>query len=46
VANLVLWSGDPLETQTRVLAVYIRGQKQSMESRQTRLFQKYRGVVR
>jgi len=45
-ANLVLWSGDPLEIQTRVVAVLIHGQKQPMTSRQTQLLQKYRGVTR
>lgn len=46
VANLVLWSGDPLEIQTRVVAVYVRGQKQSLVTRQTQLLQKYRGAPR
>jgi len=46
VANLVVWSGDPLELSTRVVSVYIRGQKQSLVSRQTQLFQKYRGATR
>lgn len=46
VANLVVWSGDPLEPSTRVISVYIRGQKQSLVTRQTRLLQKYRGIVR
>lgn len=45
VANLVVWSGDPLEIQTRVIAVYIRGKKQSLANRQTELLQKYRGVA-
>jgi imidazolonepropionase-like amidohydrolase len=46
VANLVVWSGDPLELSTRVVSVYIRGQKQSLVTRQTQLLQKYRGVPR
>ena len=45
-ANLVLWSGDPLETTTRAVAVLIHGQKQPMTSRQTQLLQKYRTVTR
>ena len=46
VANLVIWSGDPLEIQTRVVSVYVHGQRQSMETRQTKLLQKYRGAPR
>ena len=46
VANLVLWSGDPLELQTTPTAVYIRGQKQSLVTRQTLLLRKYRGLPR
>ncbi|MFO0587649.1 MAG: amidohydrolase family protein [Polyangiaceae bacterium] len=46
IANLVVWSGDPLEIQTRVVSVYIRGEKQSLVTRQTQLFKKYRGATR
>lgn len=46
VANLVVWSGDPLELSTRVVSVYIRGQKRSLLTRQSQLLQKYRGIVR
>lgn len=42
VANLVVWSGDPLELSTRVRAVVIRGAKASLENRQTELLAKYR----
>jgi imidazolonepropionase-like amidohydrolase len=42
VANLVLWSGDPLEISTRVVELVIRGKKVSLESRQSALLQKYR----
>ncbi len=42
VANLVLWSGDPFELSTRVVAVFIRGRKMALTSRQTRLFERYR----
>lgn len=45
VANLVVWSGDPFELSTRAEAVVIRGRKVSLESRQTRLLQRYRGVT-
>ncbi len=41
-ANLVVWSGDPLEISTAVTAVYIGGVARSLENRQTRLRDKYR----
>ena len=40
-ANLVLWSGDPLETSTAAEAVWINGQAQTLISRQTRLRDRY-----
>lgn len=46
VANFVIWSGDPLELDTRPVAVIIRGKKQPLQSRQTQLFEKYRGRSR
>jgi imidazolonepropionase-like amidohydrolase len=42
VANVVLWSGDPLENLTRVEAVWIGGRSIPLESRQTELLKKYR----
>jgi imidazolonepropionase-like amidohydrolase len=42
VANLVVWSGDPLEIATRVLAVFVRGRQIPLTNRQTALFEKYR----
>ena len=45
-ANLVAWSGDPLELSTRALEVVIHGRKVSLKSRQTALFEKYRTLVR
>jgi imidazolonepropionase-like amidohydrolase len=42
IADLVVWSGDPLELSTRVEQVFIAGVEQSLESHQTRLFQRYR----
>jgi imidazolonepropionase-like amidohydrolase len=42
VANLVVWSGDPLETQTRVEHVLVRGREQSLRTRQTLLLERYR----
>ncbi len=41
-ANLVVWSGDPLEFETQVLHVLIRGREMPLISRQTRLFERYR----
>jgi imidazolonepropionase-like amidohydrolase len=46
VANLVVWSGDPLEISTRVVDVVIRGKKVPLRSRQTELFEKYRALPR
>jgi imidazolonepropionase-like amidohydrolase len=40
-ANLVLWSGDPLEISTRVENVWIDGEEVSTESRQDKLRDRY-----
>lgn len=42
VGNVVVWSGDPLETSTRVEHVFVRGREESLETRQTLLLQRYR----
>jgi hypothetical protein len=42
VADLVLWSGDPLEVTTLAEQVWIDGRAQSMRSRQTELRDRYR----
>jgi hypothetical protein len=42
VADLVLWSGDPLELSTRAERVWIDGVEVELRSRQTELFEKYR----
>jgi imidazolonepropionase-like amidohydrolase len=42
VANLVVWSGDPLEISTRPLAVVIRGKRVALTNRQTALLSRYR----
>ena len=34
IANLVLWNGDPLELDTWPLAVYVRGARSELRSRQ------------
>jgi len=40
-ANLVLWSGDPLEISSAIEHMLIRGQEVSLESRHTKLFDRY-----
>jgi imidazolonepropionase-like amidohydrolase len=45
VANLVVWSGDPLEISTRVVELVIRGRRVSLRNRQTALFEKYRTLT-
>lgn len=42
VANLVVWSGDPLEVSTRAISVVIRGKEVDLSNRQTALFDRYR----
>lgn len=42
VANVVVWSGDPLQLSTRVEHVFVRGREQSLETRQTLLRDRYR----
>jgi imidazolonepropionase-like amidohydrolase len=44
VGNVVVWSGDPLQTGTRVEHVFLRGREESLESRQTLLLERYRTV--
>jgi imidazolonepropionase-like amidohydrolase len=41
-ADLVLWTGDPLELSTRAELVFIGGVEQGHTSHQTRLFERYR----
>lgn len=43
-ADLVIWTGDPLELTEWAQAVMIDGVWQSMESRQTLLFERYRDL--
>jgi imidazolonepropionase-like amidohydrolase len=42
VANVVVWSGDPLQIGTRVEHVFVHGKEQSLETRQTLLRDRYR----
>jgi imidazolonepropionase-like amidohydrolase len=41
-ANVVVWSGDPFEFDTRVEAVIIRGKRMTSPSRQDELMQRYK----
>jgi Amidohydrolase family len=45
-ADLVMWSGDPLEVTTLADAVFIQGVAQSMHSRQTELRDRYLNKLR
>ncbi|MEZ5355737.1 MAG: amidohydrolase family protein [Bryobacteraceae bacterium] len=40
-ADFILTDGDPLETRTQVRKVFIRGREASVETRHTRLYEKY-----
>lgn len=40
-ADLAIWSGDPFEPQSELIALYIEGQPQSLYSRQNQLEEKY-----
>ncbi len=42
VANVVIWSGDPFEFSTVAEHVFIRGQDQSLHTRETELLNRYR----
>ena len=44
VADVVVWSGDPLELLTRVEHVVIRGREVPMVSRETELRDRYRHI--
>jgi hypothetical protein len=44
VANVVVWSGDPLELSSRVEQLFIRGRSVPLVSRQTELLERYRRV--
>lgn len=46
VADIVVWDGDPLEVMSAPTAVVINGDVQSLETRQTRLRDRYAQVVR
>lgn len=42
VANVAVWSGDPLEISTRLERLFVHGEPVVLRSRQTELFEKYR----
>jgi imidazolonepropionase-like amidohydrolase len=44
VGNVVVWSGDPLQTSTTAEHVFVRGREQSLETRQTLLLERYRVI--
>ncbi len=44
-ADVVIWSGDPLEMTSNADAVWIDGVRQSLETRQTKLRDRYRDLA-
>ena len=42
VADVVVWSGDPFELSSAAEHVFVGGAEQSLKTRQTRLFERYR----
>lgn len=44
VADLVLWNGDPLESSSRPLGMWLGGRQVPLTSRQHALFEKYRAL--
>ena len=42
LANLVVWSGDPLDFAGAAERVFIRGKEESLRTRETELFERYR----
>jgi imidazolonepropionase-like amidohydrolase len=44
VANVVVWSGDPLEFSSKVERLFIRGKEIPLVSRQTELLDRYRSL--
>ena len=46
VANLVVWSGDPLELSSRAQLVFVQGRQIQLSHRQQKLFDRYRLINR
>jgi imidazolonepropionase-like amidohydrolase len=44
--DVVIWSGDPLELESEAQMVWIDGVRQPLESRQTKLRDRYRDLER
>lgn len=44
IANIAVWTGDPLETTTSLKWLMIRGRIVPLSSRQTELFERYRNL--
>ena len=44
--DVVIWSGDPLENSSAAEAVWIDGVRQRLDNHQTKLRDRYRGLVR
>ena len=42
-ADLMVTNGDPLEIQTQIKHVYIKGKEVELSNKQTRLYEKYMG---
>ena len=45
-ATLIVTTGDPMETATRVVSAYIQGRKVDLSNRHTQLYEKYREKYR
>jgi imidazolonepropionase-like amidohydrolase len=43
-ADVVVWSGDPFELSSRAELVFCQGEKQSLDTRQSKLLRRYRRV--
>ncbi len=46
VANVVVWTGSPIQLRSRVDTVIIKGELVPMTSLQTRLYDKYSRLVK
>jgi len=44
-ANVVIWSGSPVQMQSRVFSVIIKGKVIPLTSFQTRLYDKFKKIV-
>ena len=45
-ADVVIWSGDPLQVSSSAEAVFIDGVQQPMDTRQTKLRERYKDLNR